>query len=84
VNHPVVQLELGEFEQGIKVTQAQSWWNYYDLSVGLSCVWPILILLVRVDSRNQRWRFLQVAFMSFFAQLSGNSYVESPSYIFEN
>lgn len=27
----------------------------------------------RVDSHNQRWRFLMVAFMSFFAQLSGNS-----------
>ncbi|WVQ77252.1 hypothetical protein IAR50_006935 [Cryptococcus sp. DSM 104548] len=57
VNHPVVQLELREFEEGIEVRKAQSWWNYYDL----------------VDSHNQRWRFFMMACMSFFAQLSGNS-----------
>ncbi|ORY28150.1 general substrate transporter [Naematelia encephala] len=57
VNHPIVRLELEEFDRSIKVQKAQSVWNYYDL----------------VDSRNQRWRFLQMAFMSFFAQLSGNS-----------
>ncbi|ODN98264.1 sugar transporter [Cryptococcus wingfieldii CBS 7118] len=57
VNHPVVQMELREFEEGIEVRKAQSWWNYYDL----------------VDSHNQRWRFFMMACMSFFAQLSGNS-----------
>ncbi|RSH91687.1 hypothetical protein EHS25_009056 [Saitozyma podzolica] len=57
VNHPVVQLELREFDEGIQVRKAQSWWNYYDL----------------VDSHNQRWRFAMMAFMSLFAQLSGNS-----------
>jgi hypothetical protein len=31
VNHPVVQLELREFDEGIQVRKAQSWWNYYDL-----------------------------------------------------
>jgi MFS family permease len=31
VNHPVVQLELREFDEGIEVRKAQSWWNYYDL-----------------------------------------------------
>ncbi|EMR70797.1 putative hexose transport-related protein [Eutypa lata UCREL1] len=31
MNHPVVQLELREFEDSIKVQKAQSWWNYYDL-----------------------------------------------------
>jgi MFS family permease len=30
-------------------------------------------LLSRVDSHNQRWRFAMMAFMSLFAQLSGNS-----------
>lgn len=57
INHPVVQMELREFEEGIQVKKAQSWWNYYDL----------------VDTHNQRWRFLMMACMSFFAQLSGNS-----------
>jgi hypothetical protein len=36
VLHPVVQLELREFEESIKVQKAQSVWNYYDLSVTLS------------------------------------------------
>lgn len=31
VQHPVVQLELKEFEDSIKVQKAQSWWNYCDL-----------------------------------------------------
>lgn len=31
INHPVVQMELREFEEGIQVKKAQSWWNYYDL-----------------------------------------------------
>ncbi|WVQ67243.1 uncharacterized protein L199_005438 [Kwoniella botswanensis] len=57
VNHPLVQLEIKEFEEGIQVKEAQSVWNYYDL----------------VNTRNQRWRMLMNAFMSFFAQLSGNS-----------
>ncbi|WRT70418.1 uncharacterized protein IL334_007416 [Kwoniella shivajii] len=57
INHPLVQLEIKEFEEGIQVRKAQSVWNYYDL----------------VNTRNQRWRFLMNAFMSFFAQLSGNS-----------
>ncbi|KAK8853043.1 hypothetical protein IAR55_003744 [Kwoniella newhampshirensis] len=57
MNHPVVQLEIREFEEGIEVKKAQSWWNYYDL----------------VNSHNQRWRFAMCAAMSVFAQLSGNS-----------
>ncbi|KAE8537664.1 hypothetical protein D1P53_005720 [Cryptococcus gattii VGV] len=57
INHPVVQMELREFEEGIQIKKAQSWWNYYDL----------------VDTHNQRWRFFMMACMSFFAQLSGNS-----------
>lgn len=31
INHPVVQMELREFEEGIQIKKAQSWWNYYDL-----------------------------------------------------
>ncbi|CAJ2504594.1 Uu.00g119880.m01.CDS01 [Anthostomella pinea] len=57
MGHPMVQLELKEFEEGIKVQKAQSWWNYYDL----------------VENHNARWRFLMNAFMSFFAQMAGNS-----------
>ncbi|WWC64363.1 uncharacterized protein I303_106973 [Kwoniella dejecticola CBS 10117] len=57
LNHPLVQLEIKEFEESIQVKEAQSVWNYYDL----------------VNTRNQRWRMLMNAFMSFFAQLSGNS-----------
>ncbi|WWD19453.1 hypothetical protein CI109_103913 [Kwoniella shandongensis] len=57
INHPVVQLEIREFEEGIEVKKAQSWWNYSDL----------------LNSHNQRWRFLMMGFMSVFAQLSGNS-----------
>ncbi|KAI1334676.1 putative hexose transport-related protein [Xylariaceae sp. FL0016] len=57
MEHPIVRLELKEFEESIKVQKAQSWWNYYDL----------------VESHNARWRFLMNAFMSFFAQLAGNS-----------
>ncbi|WWC91492.1 uncharacterized protein L201_006438 [Kwoniella dendrophila CBS 6074] len=57
MDHPLVQLEIKEFEESIQVKEAQSVWNYYDL----------------VNTRNQRWRMLMNAFMSFFAQLSGNS-----------
>lgn len=31
VDHPVVRLELKEFEESIQVQKAQSWWNYWDL-----------------------------------------------------
>ncbi|KAH9883970.1 putative hexose transport-related protein [Xylariomycetidae sp. FL2044] len=57
MQHPVVQLELREFEESIKVQKAQSWWNYLDL----------------VENHNARWRTLMNAFMSFFAQMAGNS-----------
>ncbi|KAI1635554.1 putative hexose transport-related protein [Biscogniauxia mediterranea] len=57
MRHPMVQLELKEFEDSIKVQKAQSWWNYWDL----------------FETHNARWRFLMNAFMSFFAQMAGNS-----------
>ncbi|KAI0131821.1 hexose transport protein [Xylariales sp. AK1849] len=57
VNHPIVQLELKEFEESIKVQKAQVWYNYWELFEG----------------HNARWRFLEMTFMSFFAQLCGNS-----------
>ncbi|ATY67120.1 hexose transport-related [Cordyceps militaris] len=57
MNHPMVQLELREFEAGIELQKTSSVWNY----------WPL------VSSPNARWRFTMMAFMSVFAQLSGNS-----------
>lgn len=58
MQHPMVQLELREFEAGIELQKnSASVWNYYGL----------------VDSHNARWRFAMMAFMSVFAQLSGNS-----------
>lgn len=57
VNHPLVQLELREFETSIELQKSSSVFNYWLL----------------VKDRNSRWRFTQMAFMSFFAQLSGNS-----------
>lgn len=55
--HPVVKLELHEFEQGIERQQSSGIFNF----------WPL------VSTHNARWRFLMMAFMSVFAQLSGNS-----------
>ncbi|XWW99209.1 hypothetical protein V2A60_007218 [Cordyceps javanica] len=57
MNHPMVQLELREFEAGIELQKSSSVWNYWGL----------------VSSHNARWRFTMMAFMSVFAQLSGNS-----------
>lgn len=56
-NHPVVQLELREFESSIELQKSSSIWNYWAL----------------VGTHNARWRFTMMAFMSVFAQLSGNS-----------
>lgn len=57
VNHPIVQLELREFESSIELQKASSVWNYKQL----------------VDTHNARWRFTMMAFMSVFAQMAGNS-----------
>ncbi|OAA63793.1 hexose transport-related protein [Cordyceps fumosorosea ARSEF 2679] len=57
MQHPMVQLELREFEAGLELQRASSVWNYWGL----------------VDSHNARWRFAMMACMSVFAQLSGNS-----------
>ncbi|KJZ76402.1 hypothetical protein HIM_04131 [Hirsutella minnesotensis 3608] len=56
-NHPVVQLELREFEANIELQKASSVWNYWAL----------------ISTHNARWRFAMMACMSVFAQLSGNS-----------
>ncbi|POR31422.1 Hexose transport-protein [Tolypocladium paradoxum] len=56
-NHPMVQLELREFESSIELQKSSSIWNYWAL----------------VNTHNARWRFAMMAFMSVFAQLSGNS-----------
>ncbi|KAH8896870.1 putative hexose transport-related protein [Thozetella sp. PMI_491] len=56
-NHPVVQLELREFEESIELQKSSSIFNF----------WPL------IDGHNARWRFLCMVFMSLFAQLSGNS-----------
>lgn len=55
--HPVVRLELREFERGIDRQRSSGIFNF----------WPL------VSTHNARWRFLMMAFMSVFAQLSGNS-----------
>jgi hypothetical protein len=57
MNHPMVQLELREFEASIELQKASSVWDYWAL----------------IKDHNARWRFTMMAFMSFFAQLSGNS-----------
>ena len=57
LNHPVVQLELREFESSIELQKSSSIWNYWAL----------------VNTHNARWRFSMMALMSVFAQLSGNS-----------
>ncbi|KAL1407792.1 hypothetical protein Q8F55_007227 [Vanrija albida] len=57
MQHPVVQLELAEFEASIELQKSVKWWDYSAL----------------YKDHNARWRFLMVTFMSYFAQLSGNS-----------
>ncbi|EHK21185.1 uncharacterized protein TRIVIDRAFT_78356 [Trichoderma virens Gv29-8] len=56
-NHPMVQLELREFEASIELQKSSSIFDFWAL----------------VKDHNSRWRFTMMAFMSFFAQLSGNS-----------
>ncbi|KAK9443237.1 Lactose permease [Metarhizium brunneum] len=57
MEHPMVKLEIREFEQNIELQKASSVWNYWAL----------------VDTHNARWRFAMMAFMSIFAQMAGNS-----------
>ncbi|KAG6011110.1 hypothetical protein E4U43_008506 [Claviceps pusilla] len=56
-DHPLVRLQVKEFEQSIKLQRTSNVWNYWAL----------------VSTRNARWRFTMMALMSIFAQLSGNS-----------
>lgn len=57
VNHPVVQLELQEFQQSISVQKGRAWWDWRQL----------------VHTHSARWRLLMVLLMSYGSQLSGNS-----------
>lgn len=56
-NHPVVELELQEFKEGIMVDGADKRpWDYSEL----------------FKTRNARWRSLMVILMGVFGQFSGN------------
>lgn len=57
VNHPMVQLELREFESSIELQKASSVFDYRPL----------------VRGHNAQWRFTMMVFMSLFAQMAGNS-----------
>lgn len=57
VNHPVVQLELQEFQESISVQKGRAWWDWRQL----------------VHTHSARWRLLMVLLMSYGSQLSGNS-----------
>jgi sugar porter (SP) family MFS transporter len=57
VQHPVVQLEIREFEESIEVAKSRSWWDLREL----------------VQTHSARWRLLMVIMMSYGSQLSGNS-----------
>ncbi|QUC19124.1 uncharacterized protein UV8b_03365 [Ustilaginoidea virens] len=57
IHHPMVRLEVREFEQSIELQKASGVWNYWAL----------------FHTRNARWRFAMMAFMSIFAQMAGNS-----------
>ncbi|KAI0317925.1 general substrate transporter [Amylostereum chailletii] len=55
--HPVVQLEMREFQENIHSNGSDKrWWDFKSLLV----------------NRNHRWRFLMVFLMGFFGQMSGN------------
>lgn len=57
MNHPVVQLELQEFQESISVQKGRAWWDWRQL----------------VHTHSARWRLLMVLLMSYGSQLSGNS-----------
>ncbi|KAG8987816.1 hypothetical protein FRB90_003124 [Tulasnella sp. 427] len=56
-NNPIVQLEIDEFEEAIRLDGSDKrWWDYSDL----------------VKTKNARWRSLMVFLMGLFGQMSGN------------
>ncbi|KAG5938540.1 hypothetical protein E4U53_007988 [Claviceps sorghi] len=57
LDHPMVRLEVREFEQSIELQKTSNVWNYWAL----------------IGTHSARWRFAMMALMSVFAQLSGNS-----------
>ncbi|KAG5920410.1 hypothetical protein E4U42_006201 [Claviceps africana] len=56
-DHPMVRLQVREFEQSIELQKTSNAWNYRAL----------------ISTHSARWRFAMMAMMSVFAQLSGNS-----------
>ncbi|TFY77891.1 hypothetical protein EWM64_g6124 [Hericium alpestre] len=56
-NHPIVTLQIREFQENIRTDGSDKrWWDYRALFA----------------TRNARWRFLMVFLMGFFGQMSGN------------
>lgn len=76
-DHPVVKLELQEFEESIELQKSGDIFNFWPLYAILNtqklCAGDILIVASRVNTHNARWRFSMMALMSVCAQLSGNS-----------
>jgi hypothetical protein len=52
INHPLVRLEIKEFEEHIKVESAAKPWDYSGL----------------FRNRNARWRMVGVVFMSYVSR----------------
>lgn len=82
-DHPVVKLELREFEESIELQKSGDIFNFWPLYVTFSHI-PYVIrkreknfqadkIIHRVSTHNARWRFAMMALMSVCAQLSGNS-----------
>jgi sugar porter (SP) family MFS transporter len=69
VNSPLVQLELKEFEESIKLNASDKrWWDYSEL----------------VNTRNARYRTLMMIMMGFFGQWSGNGLGYFLTVLFKN
>ncbi|KAJ3868996.1 general substrate transporter [Lentinula edodes] len=69
VNAPLVQLELKEFEESIKLDASDKrWWDYSEL----------------VNTSNARYRTLMMLMMGFFGQWSGNGLGYFLTVLFKN
>ncbi|KAJ3735190.1 general substrate transporter, partial [Lentinula guzmanii] len=69
VNAPLVQLELREFEESIKLDASDKrWWDYSEL----------------VNTANARYRTLMMLMMGFFGQWSGNGLGYFLTVLFKN
>jgi sugar porter (SP) family MFS transporter len=68
-NAPLVQLELKEFEESIKLNASDKrWWDYSEL----------------VNTHNARYRTLMMIMMGFFGQWSGNGLGYFLTVLFKN